>query len=81
MDVLQNIDTMFRPWISKLKPFIKQIQGVTVKSRDENFLVQFTYQVPQEMSISVDLLISPHWSDQHEFYKFLRSVRKDDRIK
>ena len=37
--------------------------------------VQFHY----KRMVEVDLLVSPYWRDQHELYRFLKSVPQDKR--
>ena len=76
---------MFKQWIIQLKAFIIGFPGVQLKpSRSpyaDYYSVQFSYQVSIGVSIEVDLLVSPYWNDQHEFYNFLRQVPQEERIR
>ena len=84
MDVLRS-KTMFKQWIIQIKAFIIGFSGVQLKpSRGpyaDYYSVQFSYQVSRGVSIEVDLLVSPYWNDQHEFYNFLRQVPQGERIR
>ena len=83
-DVLRS-PTMFAPWISQLKAFIIGFPGVQLKPSHspyaDYYSVQFSYQVSRGVSIDVDLLVSPYWNNQHEFYNFLREVPQGERIR
>ena len=76
---------MFQPWISQLKDFIKQLEGVELKQHHskcaEYYSVEFTYEVSDDESLEVDLLVSPYWDTPKDFYDFLKTVRKKYRKK
>jgi len=65
----------FRSWLDRLQQFLEtQHRRVRITNRT-NHSVQFKF----DDIIDVDLLVSPCWSDQQEYYDYLRSVRVEDR--
>ena len=71
---------MFKKWISQLKEFIQHVRGVKLKRGNECLSVAFSYKVTEDISLEVDLLVSPFWEHPDNFYQFLRTVPERDRI-
>ena len=69
----------FGHWIGQLKVFIDREFNLTSHTYGSNpRLLQFEYSY-QRVTLSVDLLVSPYWSNPRDFYQFLRRVSKDSR--
>ena len=64
------------PRIGQLRDFLKatfpeNCLGMKLTSRS----VQFRFTHPNtSIPLDVDLLVSPYWENEHEFYRFLRKV-------
>ena len=61
----------FRPWLQLLKTFLERTLYISVEMFPHS--VQFDY-VHRGCTLEVDLLVSPYWNNQKEFYSFLKSV-------
>ena len=71
-------DNGYRAWLGKLQHFLQQSLGRKFKlDQLTPHAVQFEY----DGKIDVDLLLSPYWSDQHQFYDFLRQVPEANRFR
>ena len=68
----------YQAWLEKLKHFLQQSLGRKFKlDKMTPHAVQFEY----GGKIDVDLLLSPYWSDQHQFYDFLGQVPEAKRFR
>ena len=68
----------YADWLEKLYDFLRYNYGYECVFHREKFRsVPFTF----KSLIDVDLLVSPYWSDQHEFYQFLRGASAKERNK
>ena len=66
---------MFQPWLTKLDRFLQAHLGQSYnKTRMTKRSVQFEYR-----GIEVDLLVSPYYASQHDFYQFLKTIHPDKR--
>jgi hypothetical protein len=69
----------FGNWTSQLKEFIEREFGITSYTPGyNNRSVQFKCSY-QGVNLSVDLLVSPFWSNPREFYQFLESLSRERR--
>lgn len=78
----QNIkDARYARWLVQLYDFLQATykHGCAFKQRRDgiNRSVQFTF----KDTIDVDLLVSPYWRDQYEFYEFLKGIPPMERKK
>lgn len=71
-------------YLNPLNTFLQEYLGTSfVQTEEEKRAllkgrsIQFTYRG----RIEVDLLVSPNWRDRIDLYRFLRSVRPEDRNK
>lgn len=64
----------FGKWLDQLETFLERQPKVVITKRTK-FSVQFKF----DDIIDVDLLVSPYWNNQHDFYDFLRGVPKEER--
>ena len=64
----------FGKWLDKLQQFLETLRNVKITKRTK-YSVQFKY----DGLIDVDLLVSPFWNNQDEFYDFLRGVPQEER--
>ncbi len=64
----------FGKWLDQLQTFLEEQPKVAITKRTK-FSVQFKF----NDIIDVDLLVSPYWNNQHDFYDFLRGVPKEER--
>lgn len=75
-DEILRQETKFQPWLKKLHMFLTHTLGqdyiyIQMTARS----VKFKY----KRMIDVDLLVSPYWSDQHELYRFLKTLPENKR--
>ena len=69
----------FGNWTSQLKVFIEKEFGIKSYTPGYNTRsVQFKY-LHNGVNLSVDLLVSPFWSDPREFYQFLVPLSRERR--
>ncbi|CAI8023927.1 2'-5'-oligoadenylate synthase 1A [Geodia barretti] len=69
----------FGNWTSQLKEFIEREFGITSYTPGyNNRSVQFKCSY-KGVNLSVDLLVSPFWSNPREFYQFLESLSRERR--
>ena len=72
----------FKTWVDMLKVFIESRNGLNLTAKTpgrNNRSVQFDIRY-ENVSLSVDLLVSPEWGDDpKEFYKFLKCIPKEKR--
>ena len=64
---------MFTKWLIPLQDFIEKTFSLKTKKTKRS--VQFRFRD----LIDVDLLLSPYWEDQHEFYTFLKGIPRRQR--
>ena len=74
-DVLAQGSEMFQPWLTKLDRFLQAHLGQSYKKTHmTKRSVQFEYR-----GIEVDLLVSPYYASQHDFYQFLKTIHPSER--
>lgn len=61
-------------WLEKLEAFLITQPKVENLTRNK-FLIEFRF----ADLIDVDVMVSPFWNNQHEFYDFLRGIPKEER--
>ena len=62
-----------------LKVFMKEELNLTARTPGRNHRsVQFAMSY-KNVTLQVDLLVSPYWSNPEEFYNFLRRIPKEKR--
>ena len=67
----------FKRWVDMLKVFMEEEFKLTAKTPGHNNRsVQFVFTYG-DVSLQVDLLVSPYWNDPEEFYNFLRRIPKE----
>ena len=69
----------FKRWVDMLKEFMEEEFNLTAKTPGQNHrLVHFDISY-RNVTLPVDLLVSPYWNKPEEFYNFLSHIRKEKR--
>ena len=77
-DISKDADIEFKKWIDLLKEFIED--EFKIKCRASGRAVTFPV-LCEDVRLKVDLLVSPYWNHQKEFYDFLRYIPKEERAR
>ena len=74
MEQISEKDGNYKEWLTKMDTFLRIKFGCDYKkSRMTLRCLQFKFREVME----VNLLVSPHCTDQHEFYHYLQHIPKD----
>ena len=72
-------ENRFKRWVDMLKVFMEEEFNLTTSTPGYNHRsVQFDISY-KNVTLPVDLLVSPYWDKPEEFYNFLRRIPKENR--